>query len=107
MRTSVVITIATLIGHFIPLVPFMVLDRVPALITAFVLSGIVLFGVGVYSAVTLTGDWRKNGLQILTIGLGAAVVGYLISRLFGAVGAPDTVGESFQHLWPEVRHSPA
>jgi vacuolar iron transporter family protein len=86
-RSSVVITIATLIGHLIPLVPFLWLDRTPALIVAFALSALVLFGVGVYSAVTLVGDWRKNGLKMVVIGLGAAGVGFLIGRLFHATGA--------------------
>ena len=85
IRTSVVITVATLIGHLIPLLPFVFLARLPALVTAFGLSAVVLFGVGAYSAVTLVGDWRRNGLQMLAIGLGAAVVGYVMSRLFGAV----------------------
>src|SRR6267378_3541654 len=47
MRSSVVITIATLIGHLIPLLPFVWLSRTAALITAIVLSAAVLFGVGV------------------------------------------------------------
>jgi predicted membrane protein (TIGR00267 family) len=87
MRSSVVITIATLIGHLIPLLPFVWLPRTSALITAFVLSAGVLFGVGVYSSVTLAGDWRKNGLKMVAIGLGAAAVGFLIGRLFHTTGA--------------------
>src|SRR5205085_1002166 len=71
LRSAVVITIATLIGHLIPLVPFVWLARTPALILAIVLSALVLFGVGVYSAVTLVGDWRTSGLKMLVIGLGA------------------------------------
>ena len=51
------------------------------------LSALVLFGVGVYSAVTLVGDWRKSGLKMLVIGLGAAGVGFLIGNLFHAAGA--------------------
>ena len=47
----------------------------------------VLFGVGVYSAKTLVGDWRKSGLQMMVIGLGAAGVGFLVGRLFQAAGA--------------------
>ena len=58
----------------------------PALVLAIVLSALVLFGVGVYSAVTLVGDWRKNGLKMLVIGLGAAGVGFLIGNLFHAAG---------------------
>jgi len=87
MRSSVVITIATLIGHLIPLLPFVWLPRTPALITAIVLSAAVLFGVGVYSSVTLVGDWRKNGLKMVAIGLGAAAAGFLIGRLFHTAGA--------------------
>jgi VIT1/CCC1 family predicted Fe2+/Mn2+ transporter len=87
LRTAVVITIATLIGHLIPLAPFLALPREPALIVAIVLSGITLFGVGVYSAVTLVGDWRTNGLKMVVIGLGAAAVGFVVARLFNAAGA--------------------
>jgi VIT1/CCC1 family predicted Fe2+/Mn2+ transporter len=87
LRSAVVITIATLVGHLIPLLPFVWLPRATALITAFVLSAGVLFGVGVYSSVTLVGDWRKNGLKMVAIGLGAAAVGFLIGRLFHTAGA--------------------
>jgi VIT1/CCC1 family predicted Fe2+/Mn2+ transporter len=87
MRSAVVITIATLIGHLIPLLPFLWLARTPAVITAIVLAALVLFGVGVYSALTLVGDWRKNGLKMVVIGLGAAGVGFVVGRLFGGAGA--------------------
>jgi VIT1/CCC1 family predicted Fe2+/Mn2+ transporter len=85
-RSAAVITIATLIGHLIPLLPFVWLPRSPALVLAIVLSAVVLFAVGVYSAVTLVGDWRKSGLKMMAIGLGAAAVGFLIGRLFHAAG---------------------
>jgi VIT1/CCC1 family predicted Fe2+/Mn2+ transporter len=63
------------------------LSRTTALITAIVLSALVLFGVGVYESVTLVGDWRKNGLKMVVIGLGAAAIGFLIGRLFHTAGA--------------------
>jgi len=85
VRTSIVITVATLIGHLIPLVPFLFLERAPALVVAFIASAIVLFGVGAYSAITLVGDWRRSGSQMLLIGLGAALLGYVISSLIGRV----------------------
>src|SRR5438067_9267568 len=77
-RSAVVITIATLIGHLIPLLPFVWLPQTPALVLAFVLSALVLFGVGVYSAVTLVGDWKRSGIKMMLIGLGAAGIGFLI-----------------------------
>jgi predicted membrane protein (TIGR00267 family) len=86
VQSAVVVTVATLIGHFIPIVPFMVVARTPAIVLAITLSAVTLFGVGVYSAKTLVGDWRKSGLQMVLIGLGAAAVGFLIGRLFHTVG---------------------
>jgi predicted membrane protein (TIGR00267 family) len=86
-RSAVVITVATLIGHLIPLLPFVVMPRRPALLVAFVLSAAALFGVGVYSAITLVGDWRRSGVKMMVIGLGAAAVGFLIGSLFHSVGA--------------------
>jgi len=87
VRSAIVITIATLIGHLIPLLPFVWLPRGTALILAIVLSALVLFGVGVYSAVTLVGNWRTKGLQMVVIGLGAAGLGFLIGMLFHTSGA--------------------
>jgi predicted membrane protein (TIGR00267 family) len=87
LRSAIVITVATLIGHLIPLLPFAWLSRTTALVTAIVLSALVLFGVGVYESVTLVGDWRRNGLKMVVIGLGAAAVGFLIGRLFHTAGA--------------------
>jgi VIT1/CCC1 family predicted Fe2+/Mn2+ transporter len=82
VRSSVVITGATLLGHLIPLVPFLVLARTPAVLVAIGLSALVLFGVGAYSAITLVGDWRRSGLKMLAIGLGAAAIGFAIARAF-------------------------
>jgi vacuolar iron transporter family protein len=87
MRSSVVITIATLIGHLIPLLPFVWLPRAPALILALILSAVVLFGVGLYQALTRVGSWWKLGLRMVVIGLGAAALGFAIGRLFHASGA--------------------
>ena len=87
LRTAVVIGIATLIGHLIPLAPFLVLPRTPALVAAIVLSAVALFAVGAYTAVTLVGDWRRSGLKFLAIGLGAAAIGFFVGRLFNSAGA--------------------
>src|SRR5438132_646252 len=86
VQSAVIVTVATLIGHLIPIVPFMVVARTPASVTAITLSGVTLFAVGVYSARTLVGDWRKSGIQMVAIGLGAAALGFLIGRLFHTMG---------------------
>jgi predicted membrane protein (TIGR00267 family) len=84
IRGAVVVTIATLIGHMLPLWPFVFFARTPALIVAILVSALALFGVGVYSAKTLIGDWRIEGVKMVAIGLGAAAIGFVIAHLFQA-----------------------
>ena len=86
LQSAAVVTVATMIGHLIPLAPFTVLSQTPAIVVAIALSAIALFAVGVYSAKTLVGDWRKSGAQMLVIGLGAAAIGFLIGSLFHTAG---------------------
>lgn len=83
-RSAVIVGAATIVGSLIPLVPFFFLARTPALWTAIALSAAALFFVGAYEAKTSIGDWRRKGLQMTAIGLGAALVGYLAGRLFGS-----------------------
>jgi len=87
VRRSVVITIATLIGHLIPLLPFVFLSRHVALIVGITLTAAVLFGVGAYTALTRVGSWWRSGVRMIVIGLGAAAIGFAIGRLFNAGGA--------------------
>jgi VIT1/CCC1 family predicted Fe2+/Mn2+ transporter len=86
-RSSILIFVATLIGHLIPLVPFVWMPRTSALVVAIVLSALVLFGVGAYTAISLVGDWRRSGARMVAIGLGAAGVGFVIGNLFHTAGA--------------------
>ena len=86
LRSAVIVTVATLVGHLVPLIPFMVATRTPAIVAAIAFSAVTLFAVGVYSAKTLVGDWRRSGLQMVAIGLGAAALGFLIGRLLHTTG---------------------
>jgi VIT1/CCC1 family predicted Fe2+/Mn2+ transporter len=83
---------ATLIGSLIPLIPFVFVPLFGmsvslATILAVPLSAAVLFGVGAYKAITLVGDWRISGLQMLVIGMVSAAAGYGIGRLLHVSGA--------------------
>jgi len=84
LRSAVVVGVATIVGSLIPLVPFFFLPRLSALWTAIGVSAAALFFVGAYEAQTSVGDWRRKGLQMTLIGLGAAFIGYLAGKLFGA-----------------------
>lgn len=83
---------ATLIGSLIPLSPFLFvplfgISVTAATIMAVPLCAVVLFAVGAYKALTLVGDWRISGLQMLVIGMVSAAAGYGIGRLLHVSGA--------------------
>jgi len=89
---ALVTGLATLIGSLIPLIPFIFvplfgLSVGVATLLAVPLCAAVLFGVGAYKAVTLVGDWRISGIQMLLIGMVSAAAGSLIGRLLHVGGA--------------------
>jgi VIT1/CCC1 family predicted Fe2+/Mn2+ transporter len=86
VRSSAVISVAALIGHLTPLLPFIFLSRGVALTIGIALGAVVLFGVGAYTALTRVGSWWKAGVRRIAIGLGAAATGFAIGRLFNAGG---------------------
>lgn len=47
----------------------------------------VILGGHVYSSLTLLGDWRRNGVKMVLIDLGAATVGFAVGRVFHTIGA--------------------
>lgn len=90
-RRAVVTGFATLIGSVIPLTPFLLVPLFGVSVTvatllAVPLCAIVLFGVGAYKAITLVGDWRISGLEMLIIGMASAGAGYLVGRILHVSG---------------------
>jgi VIT1/CCC1 family predicted Fe2+/Mn2+ transporter len=91
VRRAAVTGFSTLVGSLIPLVPFLFvplfgISVAAATVIAIPLSAAVLFGVGAYKAITLVGDWRISGLQMLVIGMVSAAAGYGIGRLLHVSG---------------------
>jgi vacuolar iron transporter family protein len=76
---------ATILGSFVPLVPFLVgLSRETAAVIAVVASGVMLFLVGFYEARQTVGAWWASGARMLVIGLGAGFAGFLVGKAVGA-----------------------
>lgn len=84
LLTSVVVGVAALIASFVPIAPFFFLDRSQAIIAALIISALCLFAIGAYEAKTYVGSWFKHGLQMAVIGMGAALAGFFIGRIFGS-----------------------
>jgi VIT1/CCC1 family predicted Fe2+/Mn2+ transporter len=76
---SVVVGISAFVGAIIPIIPFLLpSDIITPIGTAIVLSGLVLFYMGMMKARAVGGRWWRSGLQILLIGLVSAFAGFLI-----------------------------
>lgn len=82
-RGSFVVGFAALVGSFVPLTPFFLLAIKPAIICSLIISAIVLMFVGIYKAKATIGNPWKTGIQMVLIGMGAALAGYYIGHLFG------------------------
>ena len=79
---SLIVGISTFSGAFLPLIPFFFLSVHASLIVALLLSILVLAGIGIYKAKSTLGNPFKSALQMVVIGMGAAIAGYLIGLLF-------------------------
>ncbi len=81
---SLTVGLSTFSGSFLPLIPFFFMSVHLALMTALILSIVVLAVVGIYKARMTLGSQLKSALQMVFIGMGAAIAGYLIGLLFKA-----------------------
>jgi predicted membrane protein (TIGR00267 family) len=80
---------ATLIGSIVPLIPFFFMQVKSGIITSVILSGAVLFVIGAAKAKLTTGHWKKAGIEMLLVGLVAALAGYVIGiALSKIIGVP-------------------
>ncbi len=79
---TVVVGVSTLGGASLPLIPYFFLKPSYAIIVSVILSVVVLAGVGIYKARITLGNQLKSALQMVLIGMGAAIAGYVIGLLF-------------------------
>ena len=76
-----------LIGSIVPILPYFILDAHVALILATVSGVVALFALGAFKTRITKLSWVRSGMEMLLVGAGSAVVGYLlglvVSRLTG------------------------
>lgn len=84
-NNAFIVGISSLIGSLIPLLPFFFLPVKQSIYSSLALCSLVLFATGAYKARVTVGRWWKSGLEMLFIGMLAALAGYLIGLAFGAV----------------------
>ncbi len=75
-RAAASATISTAIGAAIPVLPYLFIGGLAALITSFVISTAAHFAVGAAKVVVTGRSWWKSGRERMVIGLGEAAVTY-------------------------------
>ena len=85
LKNAFTMFLSFLVGSLFPILPFILFDKLMAAITAVVLTIIVLFGVGVSKIRYTKRSWLKSGLEMLVVGLGAGVIGYLVGTIIGFI----------------------
>ncbi len=81
MKSMFVVLIATIVGSFLPLIPFFFLPIIPAIILSLIISAIALFVTGAIEGKFTVGHWFKKGIQLMLIGMFAALIGFIIGEL--------------------------
>jgi len=83
LQEGVVTGIATGLGAFIPLIPFMLMQGATAIWIAILISMLAHFVVGAGRAVFTGRPALRSGLDMFVVGMGVALATYLIGLLFG------------------------
>lgn len=87
-KSALLVGIAAVFGSLIPLAPFLTFPREPAtgIIGSLIVSAIALFLIGWFKAKTTVGRPGRSGLQMLLIGILAALAGFGIAYVVGVAG---------------------
>jgi len=83
IKSAIVVGLAAIIGSFIPLVAFFFLPVKTAIIFSVIVSAVALFITGVFEARINLTKWWKKGLELMIIGMAAALIGFIVGKLLG------------------------
>ena len=81
IKSAIIVFLAALIGSLIPLTAFFFLPLNLAIISALILSTIALFLTGALEAKLTVGNWLYKGIQLMIIGMTAALVGFAVGKI--------------------------
>ncbi len=80
-RNAFTMFLSFLVGSAFPITPFILSSGMTAVTYAIVLTIIVLFLVGLSKTYYTKRNWFKSGIEIVLVGIGAGIIGYLIGNL--------------------------
>jgi len=82
-KSAAIVGFASVIGSLIPIIPFIFIPVKTSIAISIIISCAVLFFAGAFKAKVTIGDWKKSGLEMVAVGISAALAGYVIGYLLG------------------------
>ena len=86
LHSAWTVGISTVFGSIIPLIPFFFFSVKSSIFISLILSALVLFIVGAVKAKLSIGNWKRSGLELMIIGIIAALAGYGVGILLKVYG---------------------
>jgi predicted membrane protein (TIGR00267 family) len=83
IQNATIVGVSAIIGSLIPLIPFLFLEINTATIFSLIISALTLFFVGAYKAKITVGNWIKSGVEMMMVGIVAALIGWIVGKLAG------------------------
>jgi vacuolar iron transporter family protein len=83
IKKAIVVGLSTIVGSMIPIIPLFFFPVPLAIYISVIISAISLFIGGALEAKVNVGSWVKKGIQLMSIGIIAAGIGFIIGKLLG------------------------
>ena len=78
LQSAIIVTIAALVGAVFPIIPYFLFPVSTATLVAVPFSLVILFIAGALKGKFTKVPWWRSGAELALIGIGAALIGYLI-----------------------------
>jgi VIT1/CCC1 family predicted Fe2+/Mn2+ transporter len=86
LKSGLIVGLAAMIGSLIPLAPFFFLAIRTSILVSLALSAAALFVTGAVEGKLTIGHWVRKGIELALIGMGAALIGFLVGKWLGVSG---------------------
>ncbi len=86
LKSGILVGLAALLGSIIPLAPFFFLSIKAAILLSVAISAVALFITGAVEGMLTIGHWVRKGIELALIGMGAALIGFLVGKWLGVSG---------------------
>lgn len=78
LLSALIVGLSSFFGSLIPLFPFFFLSAKSGMIAALIISALVLFTSGAIKGRITLNNWKKEGLEMMVIGIVSALAGYAV-----------------------------